>query len=134
MSEEDRMAIFDALAFAVVCYTDQQGHGLQLEPLFLPVELAHTIGCNLIEMALLAREREVELKGSGQVLNVATMAGPLRAHCWISTMASRILSLVWPWMGLAISTSQILLITPFAFFLLNVIFHRATDKFLKAIA
>lgn len=39
-------------------------------PLFLPIGLAHTMGCMLIEMAQLGRERESELRKTDHVLDV----------------------------------------------------------------
>jgi hypothetical protein len=44
-------------------------------PTFLPVGLAHTVGCMLIELAQLARERESELRQNGAVLDVGDVPG-----------------------------------------------------------
>jgi hypothetical protein len=43
-------------------------------PILLPAGYAHTLGCALIELSQLAKEREPELKASGKVLDVNTIA------------------------------------------------------------
>ncbi len=49
-------------------------------PLYLPAAYAHTMGCALIELAVLAQEREAELRRTGQVLDVNTMVAEFGAR------------------------------------------------------
>lgn len=43
-------------------------------PMFIPSDLAHTLGCTLIELSRLAEERANELRRTGQLFDVASMA------------------------------------------------------------
>jgi hypothetical protein len=43
----------------------------------MPVETAHAVGCMLIELCELAREREQDLRRSGEMLEVSALAEEL---------------------------------------------------------
>ena len=61
---DDRLAVVGSII----------AHDGSKAPIRFPAEYAHTLGCALIELAQLAKEREAELKASGNVFDVNTMA------------------------------------------------------------
>jgi hypothetical protein len=42
-------------------------------PIFLPADYAHTLGCAPIELAVLAKDREPDLRRTGQLLDMNTL-------------------------------------------------------------